>query len=92
MHVWCDCCLVIGVEHGHAEGGLEFMESMRALYFLSFCGWSVRAGLIGTPFPVILCDFGKNRRFPGFGSVGGREILTIMHGLVRILPMSGRSV
>ena len=86
MRVWCDCCLVVGVEHGHAEGGLEFMESMRALYFLSFCGWSVRAGLIGTPFPVILYDFGKNRRFPGFGSADGREITIEIY--VRMLFLS----
>ena len=50
------------------------MKSMPAFSFLSFCGWSVRAGLIGTPFPVILYDFGKNRRFPGFGLVDGRDI------------------
>ena len=86
MHVWCDCCLVIGVEHGHAEGGLEFMESMYVFLFLSFCGWSVRARLIGSGFSVKMIDFGENRRFHRFGSADGHGIAIKMH--VRMLFLS----
>ena len=79
MRVWCDCCLVVGVEHGHAEGGLEFMESMYVFLFLSFCGWSVRARLIGSGFSVKMIDFGENRRFHRFGSADGHGIAIKMY-------------
>ena len=67
------------------------MKSMPAFSFLSFCGWFVRAGLIGTPFLVILDDFGKNRRFPGFGSADGHGIAIKMHVRMRFSPIPGRS-
>ena len=67
------------------------MKSMPAFSFLSFCGWFVRAGLIGTPFLVILDDFGKNRRFPGFGSADGREITIKMYVCMLFLSICGWS-
>ena len=67
------------------------MESMLVFSFLSFCGCFVRAGLIGTPFPVILYDFGKNRRFPGFGSADGDGIAIKMYVCMLFLSICGRS-
>ena len=42
--------------------------------FLPILGRSVRADLIGRQFWANPADFGKNRRFPGFGLVDGRDI------------------
>ena len=42
--------------------------------FLAILGRSVRADLIGRQFWVNPDDFGENGRFPGFGSVDGRDI------------------
>jgi len=42
-------------------------------------------------FPVISCDFGKNRRFPGFGSADGDGIAIKMYGCMLFLSICGRS-
>ena len=42
-------------------------------------------------FPVISCDFGENRRFPGFGSADGHGIAIKMHVRMRFSPIPGRS-
>ena len=42
--------------------------------FLAIPGRSVRADLIGRQFWANPADFGKNRRFPGFGSMDLRVI------------------
>ena len=55
--------------------------------FLPILGRSVRADLIGRQFWPNPVDFGKNRRFPGFGLVDGRDIAHAARGF---LPIIGR--
>ena len=53
--------------------------------FLPILGRSVRADLIGRQFWANPADFGKNRRFPGFGLVDGRDIARAREDFCRSL-------
>ena len=78
---------ILLVQQSHAIARPSCFKLHVRKRFLPILGRSVRADLIGRQFWPNPVDFGKNRRFPGFGLVDGRDIAHAARGF---LPIIGR--